>query len=87
MAALITAGSSGSTGSSTVSADSQIICSGEFGSGASVEVEVSADSLRPAKLFTFEQAGACNINAKTATTITVTIKGGNASTSIDVSLI
>ena len=87
MAALITAGGNGDTGNTGVTEKTQVICSGVFSGGSLVAIEVEADSLRKATVHIFNKPDAVAIDAKTGTTITATINGGDSGTSIDVSAI
>jgi hypothetical protein len=87
MTALITAGGTAGTGNTAVTEKTQVICSGTFSGGSVVVIEVEADTLRKAVVHIFNKPDAVAIDAKTGTTITATIKGGNSDTSIDVSAI
>jgi len=87
MTAIITAGTDGSTGNSAVTEKTQVIASGVFTGGALATIEVESDSLRKAVVYIFNKPDGISIDAKTGTTITATVKGGDSSASIDVSLI
>ena len=87
MAAIFTAANKDTTPATHAGAgDTQIIVSGTFGLGASLTVEAGADSLTKAAIASFNKPGGKVISAKTGTTLTFTVHGGNTSnTSIDVS--
>lgn len=87
MSALITAGTDGSTGNSAVTEKTQVIASGVFTGGVIAQIEVESDSLRKAVVYNFNKPDGISIDAKTGTTITATIKGGDAIASVDVSLL
>ena len=84
MAALITAGGDADTGNTAATGPVRLIASGLFNQ-ATVSVTLTADSLRAAIVHTFNGQGAITIDSVTGQTVTVTIFGGNATTSIDVS--
>lgn len=87
MAALLTnANSSTTPGSTAGNGDAQIIVSGTFG-GATVRIELETDGLRKAVVRQFITDGGTVVSAKTGTTITASIIGGDNTTSIDVSVL
>jgi len=87
MAALITAGGTDATNTLVVSGSVKLIVSGVFSGNASLNVEIESDSLRAAPIHNFRNEGAISIDSVTGQTLTVTVNGGDASTSIDVTAI
>lgn len=87
MAAILTNANSATTPATVAgSGDEQIIVSGTFG-GATVRIELEADSLNKAVVKQFLEDGGIVVTAKTGTTITASIIGGDNTTSIDVSVL
>ena len=87
MSAVITAGADGDTGSAAAPVGGvTILASGDFG-GATVDIFVAADLLRPAPVHTILAPGGVKVEAAEASTVTATIVGGTVGTSIDVSII
>lgn len=84
MATVITNGGSGATGSHSMTGDTSLIFSGNFGSGAIVVIEKSADSQDKAVIAKVKQPGSFLVAGASGETLDFTVKGGNASTSIDV---
>ena len=84
MAAIITNGGNGATGSHAMTGNTSVIISGNFGSGAYVLIEKAADSQDRAELDTVKFSDSFLITGASGETLYFTVKGGNSSTSIDV---
>jgi hypothetical protein len=85
MALVISAGGAGDTGSAVAAGPAEVIGSGDFGSGT-VDVFVDRDGGRPAWVHTLMAPGAVALQSASGTKIAVEIQGGNAETSIDVTV-
>lgn len=87
MTAILTnANSSTTPGSTAGSGDMQVLVSGVFG-GATARIELEADSLNKAVVAQFLKDGGIVVTAKTGTTITGSVIGGDDTTSIDISVL
>ena len=75
MAAIITNGTTGATGTHTATGVTQVIASGAFKAG-SVQVELKADSLDYAPVYTFSSPGAISLQTASGSTVQVTVVGG-----------
>lgn len=85
MAAVISAGDTGATGSHVTTGPSQVTVSGVFNGGA-VEITCSADTLRSAPVVSFNTPGCVSLQTAVGVTLTATVVGGSTP-SVDVSII
>lgn len=85
-ATLSNANSSTTPGTAAGSGDMQVLVSGVFG-GSTVRIELEADSLEKAVIKQFLKDGGIVVTAKTGTTLTASVIGGDETTSIDVSIL
>ena len=85
-AVLTQANSSTPLATKSGSGDMQVVASGVFG-GATLRIQLEADSLRKAIVKQFREEGGEVMSAKTGTTMTASIIGGDDTTSIDLSIL
>lgn len=78
MAALITAGDAGATGTHAATGTTEVIASGTF-AGNSVQLTAYSDAQPEAPIHTFSGPGAVLIQSKAGTSIVATVVGVNTS--------
>ncbi len=86
MTAVITNGTTGASGSFTAAGPVRVVASGVFTAGASIDVDVNADSLGSDLVSEIKKKGGIRLSTATGDIVTATIKKGGGGTSISVSI-